>query len=229
MTLKLEFQFKWLRKIKLLKDFLLQEKNIKDSEGVEICKCLMGNDNLERLELDGNQVGPQTLIHLAELLKQNQTLRSIDLEGNNLTLRTNFDKSKDKDASKDNRNTQGLENLAKALESNQTLLCLNLANCQLNESCGEFLCRMMERNHTIINLDLDSNPDMNLYHVRQIQEYLTRNKKAYDDERYQEFIERKQMWRELNISNILQANKEAKKVLQENINTRIEAKKQQME
>jgi hypothetical protein len=125
------------------------------------------------------------------------------LEGNNLTLRTNFDKSKDKDASKDNRNTQGLENLAKALESNQTLLCLNLANCQLNESCGEFLCRMMERNHTIINLDLDSNPDMNLYHVRQIQEYLTRNKKAYDDERYQEFIERKQMWRELNISNIL--------------------------
>lgn len=88
---------------------------------------------------------------------------------------------------------------------------------------------MMERNQTIINLDIDSNPDMNLYHVRAIQEYLKRNKKAYDDERYQEFIERKQMWRELNISNIIQGNKEAKLVLQENINTRIEAKRLQME
>lgn len=58
-----------VEKNKTLKGLSFTRKNIKDSEGVEICKCLMGNDNLERLELDGNQVGPQTLIHLAELLK----------------------------------------------------------------------------------------------------------------------------------------------------------------
>ena len=218
-----------IEKNKTLKGLSFTRKAIKDSEGVEICKCLMTNDCLERLELDGNAVGPNTLMQLAELLKTNTTLRSIDLEGNNLTMRTNFAKLKDSEKSQDLRNCSGIEQLAKALESNTTVLCLNLSNCELNEQCSEYLCRMMERNQTIINLDIDSNPDMNLYHVRAIQEYLKRNKKAYDDERYQEFIERKQMWRELNISNIIQANREAKLVLQENINTRIEAKRVQME
>lgn len=54
--------------------------------------------------------------------------------------------------------------------------------------------RMIERNTTLISLDIDQNPEMDLNHVRAIQECLKRNKKAYDDERYKEFVERKRMW-----------------------------------
>lgn len=54
-----------------MKGISFTRKNIKDTEGVEICKCLMGNDNLERLELDGNMFGVQSLGYLAELLKNN--------------------------------------------------------------------------------------------------------------------------------------------------------------
>lgn len=88
-----------VEKNKTLKGLSFTRKNIKDGEGVEICRCLMSNNCLERLELDGNAVGPNTLIQLAELLKHNTTLRSIDLEGNNLTTRTNFAKLKDSEKS----------------------------------------------------------------------------------------------------------------------------------
>ena len=41
---------------------------------------------------------------------------------------------------------------------------------------------------------------MNLANVLKIQEYLKRNKKAYDEERYREFIERKRLRKEEDIS-----------------------------
>ncbi len=42
------------------------------------------NLNLERLELDGNHLGPLTALTIGELLKENVSLRAIDLEGNML-------------------------------------------------------------------------------------------------------------------------------------------------
>lgn len=70
---------------------------------------------------------------------------------------------------------------------------------------------------------------MDLHHVRAIQESLKRNKKAYDDERYKEFVERKRMWVEEQISEILHMKEVARKKQKELINVRIEAKRQQME
>jgi hypothetical protein len=45
-----------------------------------------------------------------------------------------------------------------------------------------------------------------------IQDSLLRNKQEYDDERYMEFIERKRMRREEDISGVLLLNKQTKKL-----------------
>lgn len=45
----------------------------------------------------------------------------------------------------------------------------------------------------MISLDLCENPKMGLKEVRKVQDYLQRNKKIYDDERYREFMERKRI------------------------------------
>eukprot|EP00825_Cyclidium_porcatum_P044768 TRINITY_DN663_c0_g6_i8.p1 TRINITY_DN663_c0_g6~~TRINITY_DN663_c0_g6_i8.p1 ORF type:complete len:278 (-),score=63.69 TRINITY_DN663_c0_g6_i8:146-979(-) len=198
-----------------LKGLLMTRKKIQDSEGREIANYLKRNDVLERLELEGNMLGPQTLKGVAELLKENQSLRIIDLEGNDLTL--------------SGSDISGVEELARSLEVNDSLLSLNLCNTGLDKRCSEIIKKMLEKNQTLIILDIDQNPQMDLNDVRQIQTRLINNKKSYDEERYKEFIERRKMWNEQNISNILQSNMEAKKVLQDNVSTRIEAKRIQME
>lgn len=60
-------------------------KNIKENEGVEIARNLKSNLNLEKLELEGNQLGPKAAFEMGELIKENKVIRFIDLENNNLT------------------------------------------------------------------------------------------------------------------------------------------------
>lgn len=43
-------------------------KNIKENEGVEVAKNLRTNINLEKLELEGNQLGPKTAFEIGELI-----------------------------------------------------------------------------------------------------------------------------------------------------------------
>jgi HSP90 family molecular chaperone len=71
---------------------------------------------------------------------------------------------------------------------------------------------MLEVNTSLICLDIDRNPKMKLESVRRIQEALKRNKKTYDDQRYKEFYERKKMWNEENISEILHTQVEGKRM-----------------
>lgn len=52
--------------------------------------------------------------------------------------------------------------------NNDTILCLNLTNTNLDENCSEYLLNMLEKNDTIISLDIDQNPKMNLEDVRKI-------------------------------------------------------------
>jgi hypothetical protein len=58
---------------------------IQENEGIEIAKCLKDNKNLEKLELEGNLLGPKTASEIGSLIKNNQNIRFIDLEFNNLT------------------------------------------------------------------------------------------------------------------------------------------------
>lgn len=70
---------------------------------------------------------------------------------------------------------------------------------------------------------------MDLEDVIAIQDKLMRNKQEHDDERYMEFIERKRMRREEDISGVLLLNKQTKKLRSEAISLNIKTKKDQLD
>lgn len=198
-----------------LKSLSMIRKEISDSDGVEIAKCINGNQSLENLILEGNMLGPLSAETIGELINKNQTLRVIDLEGNDLT---------------DNgKNPRGIQNLASALKTNSSLLSLNLTNTGLDAACGKSLLEAMRENKTCIMLDISQNPKMNIMDVREIQRILEANKLVYDEERFKEFMERKCLKREEDISKILQLKQETKMMIREGIDKRIEAKKLSMD
>lgn len=59
----------------------------------------------------------------------------------------------------------------------------------------------MEENDTMIDLDIEGNPDMNIYDCRRIQDKLQKNRKDYNDERLREFRERKMLENEKDMKN----------------------------
>jgi hypothetical protein len=67
-----------------LKGLTMCRKNLTDVEGCEVAENLSKNFYLERLELEGNSLGPETLTQISKLLATNESLRLIDLEGNKL-------------------------------------------------------------------------------------------------------------------------------------------------
>ena len=68
----------------------LARKGIEDGEGVELAKMLINNAVLRKLELEGNKLGPKSIQAFGQALEQNNTLRVLDLESNDIY--------KDKDA-----------------------------------------------------------------------------------------------------------------------------------
>lgn len=70
---------------------------------------------------------------------------------------------------------------------------------------------------------------MNLEDVIEIQNQLVKNKQEHDDERYMEFIERKRMRREEDISGVLMLNRQTKKLRTEAIQLNIKTKKEQLD
>ena len=70
---------------------------------------------------------------------------------------------------------------------------------------------------------------MNIDDALAIQDALLRNKQDYDDERYMEFIERKRMRRQEDISGVLLLNQQTKKLRSEAIDLNIKTKKSQLD
>lgn len=68
-----------------------------------------------------------------------------------------------------------------ALKENDTLLSLSLNGTGLDEVCSRHLREMVEHNSTLILLDIDNNPEMNIDDALAIQDALLRNKQDYDD------------------------------------------------
>ena len=68
-----------------LRGLSMNRKKITDEEGIELIRCIFNNTALERLEMEGNNLGNKTLTQIAELLEKNRTIRVIDLENNDLT------------------------------------------------------------------------------------------------------------------------------------------------
>lgn len=163
---------------KSLKGLHMCRKKIGDEEGVELTEKLKANRCLQKLELEGNTLGPNTARKIGELLKVNDQLRVLDLEGNNLT--NGF------------TDKIGFSAIAEALKTNKTLLSLNLCTCALEEQCGQVLVDAMQMNNTLIHLDVTGNK-LFLSQIREIKAKLEENKRAYDEERFREWEERKRM------------------------------------
>ncbi|CAD8052356.1 unnamed protein product [Paramecium sonneborni] len=167
-----------------------------------------------------NHLGPKTLIAISKLLEFNKSIKVIDLENNNLT---NYDKDKN------TYDYSGIQTMYKALQKNDTLLELNLCNCKLDEKCGDFISAALRNNTSLICLDITENPKMSLNDVRKCQDYLIRNKKIYDDERYREFQERQRIRNEDQTSTIQMQDKEKAITAQEGIEQRMNARRFELE
>lgn len=166
----------------------LARKGIEDAEGVELARMLVQNTSLRKLELEGNKLGPKSIEAFGRMLMKNTTLRVLDLESNDIY--------KDKDAPFDPETkrpvTPKLFFFIEALQRNTTLLSLNLANCQMDERCGQKWVVTTEVNRDLIDFEFGFNK-FSLEQIRAIQDNLRRNKKQYDEDRLREWRERKLM------------------------------------
>ncbi len=92
------------------------------------------------------------------MLEINKSLKVLNLEANNLT-------NSEKD-------TKGIRKIAESLTKNTNLISLNLNSCDLNKNCSRMLADAMEENDTLILLDVEGNPKMDIFDVRKIQDKL---------------------------------------------------------
>jgi len=63
----------------------LSRKGMQDEEGEDFVNRLKRNKKLENLELEGNELGANSAKRVGEWLMENETLKILDLEANNLT------------------------------------------------------------------------------------------------------------------------------------------------
>ena len=162
-----------------LKTLHLCKKKINDEQGAVLADMLIKNKFLLKLELEGNLLGAKTALAFGKVLKdQNKTLSYLDFENN---FMTNSGASNDE-----------VKSFSDCLLTNKSLLHLNLANNGMNEECGERFVTNTGINTTLICFEFGFNQFL-LEHTRTIQENLKRNKKAYDEERFKEWKERKRM------------------------------------
>lgn len=166
----------------------LSRKSIEDAEGVELARMLVQNTSLRKLELEGNKLGPKSIEAFGKALLKNTTLRVLDLESNDIY--------KDKDAPFDPETkrpvTPKLFFFIECLQNNTTLLSLNMANCQMDERCGQKWVTTTSINQDLIDFEFGFNK-FTLEQIRTIQDNLRRNKTKYDADRLREWRERKLM------------------------------------
>jgi Leucine Rich repeat len=149
----------------------LARKGIEDAEGVELAKILIQNRVLRKLELEGNKLGPKSIQAFGRALEVNTTLRVLDIESNDIY--------KDKDAPFDPETKRPvvpkLFYFIECMQKNQTLLSLNLANCQMDERCGAKWVITTQINKDLIDFEFGFNK-FSLDQIRTIQDNLRRNK-----------------------------------------------------
>lgn len=181
-----------LRNNTSLRALHLIRKGLSDADGAFLFRQLKNNTTLEKLELEGQHFETKTAEAVGEFLAKNKTLKYLDLEMNYLT--------------RGDIGQTGIQKLAEGLKHNENLISLNLNSNEINHEGAFYLQEAMEINQTLIHFDFEMNPGMSLSNVRQIKEYLIRNKAAYDAERFEEYLERRQMRREEEEMDILMNN-----------------------
>ena len=204
-----------LRNNTSLRALHLIRKGLSDADGAFLFRQLKNNNTLEKLELEGQHFETKTAEAVGEFLAKNKTLKYLDLEMNYLT--------------RGDIGQTGIQKLAEGLKHNENLISLNLNSNEINHEGAFYLQEAMEVNQTLIHFDFEMNPGMSLSNVRQIKEYLIRNKAAYDAERFEEYLERRQMRREEEEMDILMNNEAAGTLEMEAIEERQQARVQARE
>merc|ERR1719382_485407 len=100
---------------------------------------------------------------IGEALRKNNTLRSLNLESNNLTA-TGGDQ-------------RGIINLAEALHVNRSLRVLMLSKNGITAQAGEYLVKAIESNEMLTLVDLSGNdPSLSVEQLRRIDDAVQRNR-----------------------------------------------------
>lgn len=144
-------------------------KGISDENASLIAQSLTKNKGIEHVELAGNNLQAGAAKSLGEMLLKNRYLKVLNLEMNDLI--SNY------------KDWSGIKAIAEALRHNVVLISLNLNSTGLDKKCSAMLAEAMEKNDTLILLDIEGNPKMNIYDVRRIQDKLAENRKVYYYER----------------------------------------------
>uniref|UniRef100_M3XL18 Uncharacterized protein n=1 Tax=Latimeria chalumnae TaxID=7897 RepID=M3XL18_LATCH len=124
----------FLKQNQSLRELDLSSNIIEDSGMSEICKA--DNNQLQKLSLNSCILTSVCCEALCSFLKQNQSLRELDLSSNEL-----------KDS--------GLSEICEA--DNNQLQKLRLNSCSLTSGCCEALCSFLKQNQSLRELDLSSN------------------------------------------------------------------------
>jgi len=107
-----------------------------------IAEILKKNNTLLSLNLDCNEIGDEEAKAIAEALEQNNTLTSVNLGDNNIGI-------------------NGLKALAASLTHNTTLTSLNVWGNDIDAEGAKVLAGALKKNNTLKSLDLrDSNIDL---------------------------------------------------------------------
>lgn len=64
----------------------MSRKGFTDLDGQQLAKMLYTNSTLRKLDLEGNLLGPKSAIEFGEALKHNKSIKSLNLESNQLTV-----------------------------------------------------------------------------------------------------------------------------------------------
>jgi len=141
----------------------LNRKGLCDEDGISLAGMLENNFTLEKLECEGNNLGMKAAEAIGEALKKNNSLRSLNLESNNLTA--------------SGGDQRGIINLAEALHENRSLRVLMLSKNGITAQAGEHLVKAIEANEMLTLVDLSGNdPSLSVEQLRRIDDAVQRNR-----------------------------------------------------
>eukprot|EP00392_Amoebophrya_sp_AT5.2_P008367 g8388.t1 len=115
-------------------------ENVSCADGVTMANMLLKNDSLRRMDLEGNNLGTKAAAAFGEALKKNEKLFCLNLEANSLGL-----------------DQGGVVHLANSLKHNQDLQILCLGKNNLSGQSADAFNDALDKNKVLTQLDLSHN------------------------------------------------------------------------
>lgn len=121
----------------------LNRRGLTDEDGLSLGSMLENNCFLRKLECEGNNLGVRSAEAIADVLRKNTCLQTLNLESNNLTA--------------DGNDQKGIIRLAEALKENRSLRVLMLSRNGITAQAGEYFVKAVEANEMLTVIDLSGN------------------------------------------------------------------------